>query len=168
MGKSPPVRQNSVGAAQLANNTAESRKRGVWARNLRFPQVPGRFVFVSGNLIRGAHHVNCIPIAVCPILDSASFRQLPWASVGFRRLPTTITTYIVGMKTKMYLGGDRGPKFLSRYLPKIRVSSAAYPNFSFRQLPWASVDFRGLPWTMGNHLHIYCRNADINVFRRGA
>ena len=39
------------------------------------------------------------------------------------------------------------PKFLNKYLPKISVSSAAYPNFSFRQLPPASVSFRRLPWT---------------------
>ena len=44
----------------------------------------------------------------------------------------------------MYFGGDRGPKFLGQYLHKIRVFSAVYPNFSFRQLPSASVGFRGI------------------------
>ena len=34
-------------------------------------------------------------------------------------------------------------KFPIRYLLKIRVSSAAYPNFGFRQLPSASVGFHG-------------------------
>ena len=36
------------------------------------------------------------------------------------------------------------PKFLRKYLPKISVFGAAYPNFSFRQLPSASVD-KGKP-----------------------
>ena len=41
--------------------------------------------------------------------------------------------------------GVRKPMFLLQYLPKIEVSSAAYPSFSFRQFPSASVGFRGLP-----------------------
>ena len=32
----------------------------------------------------------------------------------------------------------------------------------------ASVGYRGLPWTMGNPLHIYCWGAEDNVFGRGA
>ena len=47
-----------------------------------------------------------------PISDSVSFRQLPWDSVDFRRLSATISTYIVGMKTKMYDGRGDGAKVL--------------------------------------------------------
>ena len=88
--------------------------------------------------------------------------------MGFRGQWATISTYIVGTQTTMYLGGGgRGPKFLSRYLPKIRVCSAVYPNFSFRQLPSASLGFRGLPWTsVGNgkpspHILLGCRQQCI-------
>ena len=35
--------------------------------------------------------------------------------------------------------GVRVPQFLSQYLAKIEVGSAVYPNFSFRQLPWATI-----------------------------
>ena len=60
------------------------------------------------------------------------------------------------------------PKFLGRYSHKLRVPSAAYPNFSFRQLQSASVGFRGRPWAIGNHLHIYRWGSDNNVCGRGA
>ena len=49
------------------------------------------------------------------------------------------------IQTTWYLGGVRKPTFLVRYLPKIEVRSAVFPNFSFRQLPSDSVGFRGLP-----------------------
>ena len=35
--------------------------------------------------------------------------------------------------------GGRKPKLLIRYLPKITVFSDVYPNFSFRQLPRATI-----------------------------
>ena len=38
--------------------------------------------------------------------------------------------------------GTRKPTILCHFLAKIAVSSAALRNFSFRQLPWASADFR--------------------------
>ena len=103
------------------------------------------------------------PALSIPILASVSFRQLPWASVSFRGLWSTIASYFVGMQTTMYVGWGRKPKSLRQYLPKIKVRSAGYPNFSFRQLPPASVGFRGVPRTMGNHFLIYCRGADNNV-----
>ena len=92
-----------------------------------------------------------------PILASVSFRELPSASVGFRGLWTTISSCIVGMQTTMYLGGGRNPKLPRRYLPKIEVPSDFYPNFSFRQLPWGSVDLR---------LLLYRWGSDNNVCRR--
>ena len=45
------------------------------------------------------------------------------------------------------------PKFLSQYLPKIGVPIDDFPNFSFRQPPWGSVEL---------HLHIFRWNADNN------
>ena len=83
-----------------------------------------------------------------------SFHQLPPSSVGFRGLPSP---YIVGIQTTRYVvwGRGRKPKFMSRYLPSIVVSSSAYPNFSFRQLPSASFSFRQLP----PHIHVgVCRH----------
>ena len=94
-----------------------------------------------------------------------SFRQLPSASVDKENPSPHIS--LGGRRQCMWEGGWK-PKFLGQYLPKIRVFSAAYPNFGFRQLPSASVGSLGLPWTMGTHLRIYYRNADINVFRMGA
>ena len=47
-------------------------------------------------------------VLLIPIFASVSFRQLPWASVDFRRLSTTISTYIVGAQTTMYVGGGAG------------------------------------------------------------
>ena len=58
----------------------------------------------------------------------------------------------------MYVGGGRKPKFTGRYLPKIKVCVSVYPNFSFRQLPWASVGF---------HLLRYRWDADNNVCGMG-
>ena len=84
--------------------------------------------------------------------------------MGFLGPWGTIFSYIVGVQTAMYVclavvvvvgGGGRKPKFPSRYLPKIDVSISDYPNFSFRQLPWDSVDY---------HRHIYCRHEDNNVW----
>ena len=43
-----------------------------------------------------------------PILASASLRQLPWDSVGFRRPRATISSCNVGIQTSMYLGGMPG------------------------------------------------------------
>ena len=64
-------------------------------------------------------YLNRIPRAVSPILDPSVFTQAPRGSSDFRRPPTTISTYIVGAQTTMYVGGGRKPKFLSQYLPKI-------------------------------------------------
>ena len=47
----------------------------------------------------------------------------------------------------MWEGAARDPKFLSRYLTKTEAPFDVYPNFSFRQLPPASVSFRGIPRT---------------------
>ena len=94
------------------------------------------------------------PVLFVPILGSVSLRQPPSASVSFRGLWTTISTYIVGAKTTMYVGGGRKRRFLSRYIPKIEVFSASYPDFSFRQLPSASVSFCGLP---SPHISLVCR-----------
>ena len=69
---------------------------------------------------------------------------------------------LMGRRQQCTCEGRRDPKFLNRYLPQIRFSSS-YLNFSFRQIPFASVGFRGLPWAIGNHLHIYCFGADNNV-----
>ena len=83
---------------------------------------------------------------IIPIVASVSLRQIPSDPIGFRGQWETIPTYIdggAGNKVRGRGGRARQPKFLSRNLPKIRVFSAAYPNFSFRQLPWASVGFRG-------------------------
>ena len=87
-----------------------------------------------------------LPLMFIPILASVIFRQLHWDSVDFRRLSTTIAKYIVGAQTAMYVGGGRKPKLLGQYLPKIRVRSAVYPNFRYRQLPSASAGFHGLQY----------------------
>ena len=49
------------------------------------------------------------PVLFIPVLSSVSFRQIPWDSVDFRRLSTTISTYCRA-QTKMYVGGGPGPK----------------------------------------------------------
>ena len=84
-----------------------------------------------------------------PILASVSHRQLPSASVAFHLLiyRWDADNNVCGM------GGGRKPKFPSRYLPKIGVSSAAYPNnVSIRQLPSDSVGFRGLWTTISSYI----------------
>ena len=55
-------------------------------------------------------------------------------------------------------GRGRNPNFLSQNLPRIEDPGAAYPHFSFRQLPWDCV---------GYHPLIYCRRADNNVYGGG-
>ena len=100
-----------------------------------------------------------------PILASVSFRRLPWTSADKGGPSPRI---LLGRRQQCMREGGRNPKFPGRYLPKIRGPVASYPDFSFRQLLSASVGFRGLPWAMGNHLHIYCRDADNKVCGRGA
>ena len=39
----------------------------------------------------------------------------------------------------MWGGWALKPKFLGQHLPKIKVFSDVYPNFSFRRLPWAAI-----------------------------
>ena len=73
-------------------------------------------------------------------------RQLPWASVDHHLL-----IYCWNLDNMVCGSGGRGPRFLNRYLPKIQVCSAVLSDFSFRQLPWASVDY---------HLPIHCCNLD--------
>ena len=102
------------------------RQQCMWEGGRR-PKSPGRY------LSKIEVFIDAYP--------NFSFRQLPWASAGFRGLWATISSCIVGLRKTMYLGGVRGPKFLSRYLPKIEVCSAVYPNFSFRQLPWGSAGY---------------------------
>ena len=74
-----------------------------------------------------------------------SFRRLPSASAGFRGIPSH--RILLEFRQHGMWEGGRKPKVLSRYLPKIEVPSAFLSNFSFRQLPWASV---------GSRLRIYC------------
>ena len=88
------------------------------------------------------------PVLFIPILASVCFRQLPSASVGFRGQWGTISTYIVGMQATMYLGGGAGSQ-------SSRVDIYLKLEFSVLFIPiLASVSFRGIPWAMGNHLHI--------------
>ena len=90
------------------------------------------------------------PALIIPILDSVSFRGLPLAPVS---------EYIALFRQHgMWEGGGRKPKLSWRYLPKIEVRIAVYPSFSFRQLPWDSVDY---------HLLIYCWNLDNVVCGSG-
>ena len=76
--------------------------------------------------------------------------------MGFRGLPSP---HILSecIHQCMWEGG-RKPKFLSQYLPKIEVCSADYPNSSLRQLPSASVGFRGLS---SPHILLECRQQCI-------
>ena len=73
----------------------------------------------------------------CQILASVIFRGLPWTSMGNGKPSPHI---LLGCRKQSMRDRGRKPKFLSRYLPKIRVRSSAYPNFSSRHLPSASVD----------------------------
>ena len=80
------------------------------------------------------------------------FHRLSWASVC-----NPLLIYCRNADTNVCGGvGGRGrkPNSTSQYLHKIKVCSAAYPNFSVRQLPWPSA---------GRHLLMNCWNADINV-----
>ena len=85
-------------------------------------------------------------------LASFSCRELPWTTVA--------TCTAEGRKYGMRKGGRRA-KCLNGYLAKLGVCSSVYPSFSFRQLPSAFVNFRGLPAP-----HIL-RNTDNTVCVRG-
>ena len=74
--------------------------------------------------VPGALYANC------------SFRQLPSTSVNFRGVPFP---HVLCNFDNMLDGGWRMPNVLTRYLAKIAVLSAAYPNFSFRQRPRRAV-----------------------------
>ena len=65
--------------------------------------------------------------------------------------------------TTCYLDGSgRHPKFTTRNLDKIPVSTDGSPNFSIRLLPSDTVYFRGLPFP-----HVLC-NLDSTLFGRGS
>ena len=84
-----------------------------------------------------------------PIFASVSFRQIPSASVDFRRLSTTIPTYIVGGADNNVCGRGAGSQsFWAVIFVKSGFSVLLIPIFAsviFRQLPSASAGFRGLP-----------------------
>ena len=88
-------------------------------------------------------------MALIPIFASVSFRQLPWASVDFRRLSTTAPTYIVGGADNNVCGRGAGSQsFWAIIFVKSEFSVLLIPilaSVSFRQLPSASVGFRGIP-----------------------
>ena len=65
------------------------------------------------------------------------------------------------------MGRGRAPKFLSRYLPKIRVFRNFYPDFSFREPPWASADFRGQCGGPSPHILLGRRQQCISEGDRG-
>ena len=76
-------------------------------------------------------------VLITPILASVSFVGLSWTVRNhFHNYCRDAANEVCGRR-------GRKAKFLSRYLPKIRVPIADFPNFCFRLLPWASVDFRG-------------------------
>ena len=120
------------------------RQQRIWAGR-RKPKTTGRYL-------------PQISVLSDPYSDF-SVRNPPPASVSFRQIPIAsfgkwgpISTYILGRKTTMYVGGGRRPKFQCRYFPKIRVCSDDYPDFSIRQLPSASVGFRGQRGTISTNI----------------
>ena len=74
------------------------------------------------------------------ILSPVSFRLIPWNSSDYRLL-----IYCWDLDVVVCGVWGRMPSFLIRYLHRVEVFGSEYPNFSFRQLPTAAVDFRGLP-----------------------
>ena len=127
------------------------RQQSMWEGG-RWPKLPSRYL----PKIRA-------PSAFYP---NFSFRQLPSASVSFRGLPWTSADngqppphIFLGCIRRCISEGGRKPNVTGQYLPTIIACVAVYPDFGSHQLPPGSVDFRGIPRTMGNHLHIYIAGA---------
>ena len=93
---------------------------------------------------------NRPPFAMCRILyilgiphPYAKRRKLPLVSVVSRGPPSP--HILLEIRLLGIWDGVRGSKLLNQYLRKIQCFSDVLPDFSIRQLPSATVGFRGLP-----------------------
>ena len=60
-----------------------------------------------------------------------------------------------------------GPKVPDPIYTPDSISSSDYLIFSFCQLPSASVGILGLPWEVGNFLHIFADGSQTAMYKRG-